>query len=591
MQKKCQLSPSASEKVDYSEWLQKSIADRPLTGADVDGPLISVLLPVYNPPEDVLRKAIESVLVQIYRNWELCIANDASTLPHVSELLNNYASGDSRIKLVHRPSNGHICAASNSALELATGVFAALLDHDDELEPHALAEVAIAISKHPYANCIYSDEDKIDQNGDRCDPHFKPDWLPDLFLGQNYLSHLTVYRTDLIRKAGGFRIGYEGSQDWDIGLRITESIPASSIIHIPQVLYHWRVTAGSTALGVANKGYSVDAAARALTDHLKRTGQKAELLPVPGGYWRVRHPLPSEPPKVSVIIPTRNCAALLRKCVGSLMEKTTYPSFEIIIVDNNSDSHDAMAYFEELRAKGVKVIRDTSPFNFSALNNRALKHANGEVLGFLNNDIEIITPDWLTEMVSHAMRPGVGAVGPMLYYPNDTIQHAGIVLGIAGPRNNCGVAGHAMKGSPRGADGIMSHLRLVRNYSAVTGACLIIRRELFEKLGGFNETDLAVAFNDEDFCLRARAAGYRNVWTPFAEMYHHESASRGEDDTQDKTIRFEYDYSYMRAKWGPFLDDDPAYNPNLTLVHEDFRLAWPPRPLQTARGERFQKPD
>jgi GT2 family glycosyltransferase len=578
------------EKVEYSEWLQKSTASLPPPAAVPDGPLISVLMPVYNPPETLLRRAIQSVLGQTYRNWELCIADDASTLPHVRRVLDQSASGDPRIKVIHRPVNGHICAATNSALELATGEFTALLDHDDELEPRALAEVAAAITLHPHASVLYSDEDKIDERGRRYDPHFKPDWQPDLLLGQNYFSHLTVYRTALMREAGGFRPGYEGSQDWDLALRITGSVPAAGIIHIPQVLYHWRATAGSTALGVGEKGYSVDAARRALADHLARTGQQAELLPVPGGHWRVRHALPPLPPRVSIIIPTRNCAALLRTCVESLLSTTAYSDFEILVVDNDSDSPDALAYFGELGTRGVKVIHDPSPFNYSALNNRAVKHATGQVLAFLNNDLEVISPGWLAEMVSQAMRPGVGAVGAMLYYPDDRVQHAGVVLGIAGPQITSGVAGHSMARLPRGSEGYFNHLRLVKNYSAVTGACMVVRREIFERLGGFDETELAVAFNDVDFCLRALAAGFRNVWTPFAELYHHESASRGHDNTPEKVARFGRECTHMRVKWGPLLDDDPAYNPNLTLVREDFGLAWPPRPVVPARGPRFQRP-
>ena len=328
-----------------------------------------------------------------------------------------------------------------------------------------------------------------------------------------------------------------------------------------------------------------------LADHLERTGQKAEILPVPPGHWRVRYALPPDPPLVSLIIPTRNCAALLRTCIGSLLGKTTYPNFEIIIVDNGSDAADALAYFEELRGRGVKILRDDGPFNFSALNNRAARQASGQVLGFLNNDIEVIASDWLGEMVSHAIRPGVAAVGSMLYYPNDFVQHAGVVLGIAGPRIQCGVAGHAMKGAPRGATGSLNHLRLVKNYSAVTGACMVVRREIFEQLGGFNETSFAVAYNDVDFCLRARAAGFRNVWTPFAELYHHESASRGYENTPEKAARYEREFAHMRAKWAAVLDDDPAYNPNLTLVYEDFVVAWPPRPVAPARrSERFRHP-
>lgn len=585
------LTPAATpdnERVEYSEWLEKSEAIRKTEAALVDGPRISVLLPVHNPPEAWLRSAIDSVLGQTYRNWELCIANDASTLPFVRRVLDHYASRDSRIRVLHRTTNGKVSAALNSALELASGEFITFLDHDDELALHALGEVARTVARNPDANIIYSDEDFVDGDGTRCRPHFKPDFSPDLLLGRNFFSHLAVYRSSLLRQLGGHRVGYEGSQDWDLALRATEQISPETIVHIPQILYHWRAISGSAASHFGGKDYSIDAARRLLTDHLERTGQNAELLLVPPGRWRVRHILPPDPPSVSLIIPTRNCVTLLRTCVESLLGKTTYPNLEIVIVDNSSDDRETLAYFNELQHRGVKIVRENGPFNFSAINNNAVKHAKGEILGFLNNDIEVISPDWLGEMVSHAIRPGVAAVGPMLYYPGDRVQHAGVVLGIAGPHATCGVAGHVLKGVHRGADEFMTHLQVVRNYSAVTGACLVVRREIFEELGGFNEADVAVAYNDIDFCLRARAAGYRNVWTPFAELYHHESASRGFDDTPEKIARFEREFSYMREKWGAVLDDDPAYNPNLTLMREDLGLAWPPRPiLPGRRGERF----
>jgi glycosyltransferase involved in cell wall biosynthesis len=576
------------EKVEYSEWLGNSVSEPASKNALVSGPTISVLLPVYNPPEVWLRQAIQSVLLQTYRNWELCIANDASTLPYVRSVLDEYVARDARIKVVHRPSNGHISAASNSALELVTGLFTALFDHDDELAPCALSEVATAIENNPDANLIYSDEDKIDTNGRRYDPYFKPDWQPDLLLGQNFISHLGVYRTEVIRNVGGFRVGYEGSQDWDLALRAIETIPHSSIIHIPRMLYHWRAIPGSAALDIGEKSYAVDAAGRALMDHLARTNLDAELLPARNSQWRVRYCLPTNPPEVSLIIPARDCATLIQTCVESVLAKTTYPSFEVIIVDNGSDASGVPAYCEELRGRGIKVIRDTAPFNLPGLNNRAMQHANGKVLVFLNDGIEVITRGWLEEMVSHAMRPGVGVVGAMLYCSDDKIQHAGVLLGYAGQMIKGGVAGHVMSGFKRGSDGYFNHLNLIKNYTAVTGACMAVRREIFEQIGGFNETDLPEAFYDVDFCLRLHAAGYRNVWTPFAELYNHETDSHGRWANSEKNTGFaQEEFKYMRAKWGPLLDDDPAYNPNLTLVHNDFSLAWPPRPIAAARGASF----
>ncbi|TSJ77530.1 glycosyltransferase family 2 protein [Rariglobus hedericola] len=534
-------------------------------------------MPVYNTPARWLTRAIDSVRAQTYPYWELCIADDASTQPHVAKLLADYAAQDPRIKIVRRLSNGHISAASNSALELVTGKFTALLDHDDELSPRALAAIAAAISSHPTARILYSDEDKIDRHGRRFSANFKPDWNPDLLLAQNYLCHLAVYRTDLLRELGGFRIGYEGAQDWDLALRASERVAAGDIVHVPHVLYHWRAIPGSTALKQSEKSYAGTAAHRALADYLGRNHIDGEILPVRGGHWRVRRRLPASPPKVSLIIPTRNRVGLLRTCVESILAATRYPNFEILIIDNASDDPATLDYFKDLAGRGVKILRDEGPFNYSALNNRAVAHATGDVLGFLNNDLELITPDWLDEMVSQAIRPEVGAVGAMLYFPDDRVQHAGVVLGLAGPRQNGGVAGHAFKYFPRGHKGAANRMRVLQNYSAVTAACLLVRREVFLQAGGFDEKNLAVAYNDVDFCLRLGAAGYLNVWTPFAEFYHYESASRGADDTPEKKAIYEREFAYMRQTWGALLDRDPAYNPNLTLIFEDFSPAWPPR--------------
>ena len=541
-------------------------------------PLISVLLPVYNTPEQWLVKAIESVRDQLYPHWELCIADDASREPQVRRVLEDYALRDNRIKVTFRETNGHISASSNSALDLATGEFAALLDHDDELAPRALADVVLALARQPDLEFLYSDEDKIDELGRRYDPYFKPDWNPDLLLGQNYTCHLSVFRTARLRAIGGFRTGFEGSQDWDLTLRFITGLAAARIHHIPRVLYHWRAIPGSTALVIDQKSdYPFIAAKKALADHLARTQVAAELAPVQGHHWRIRRTLPSPAPKVSIIIPTKNAVDLLRLCVASILAKTTYPDFEIIVVNNRSDDDATLAYFQELPALGVRVLDYDAPFNFSALNNFAVRAAQGTVLAFLNNDLEVITGDWLDEMTTQALRPEIGAVGAMLYYPDDTVQHAGVVLGLTGPAGRDGVAGHAFKSAPRGAEGQRNRLRLAQNYSAVTAACLVIRKDTFEAVGGFNEADLSVAFNDIDFCLRVQAAGYRNLWTPFAELYHHESANRGAEDTPEKLARFLREAAYMRREWGRLLDRDPAYNPNLTLRQEDFSLAFPPR--------------
>ncbi|MBZ0092612.1 MAG: glycosyltransferase, partial [Sulfuricellaceae bacterium] len=412
-------------------------------------PLISVLLPVYNTPEIWLRRALDSVLAQSWPHWELCIADDASTEPRVKAVLEEYRQRDARVKLALRERNGHISAASNSALELACGAFIALLDHDDELPPDALYWVAKEIEAHPGAALIYSDEDKISVEGERKDAYFKPDWNPDLFLSQNMISHLGVYCTDLVRQLGGFRVGYEGSQDYDLALRVIERTDPRQIRHIPRLLYHWRTIAGSTSLDISEKSYAADAALRAIGDHLVRRGIAAAASNTRDGpgMYRVRYALPAAPPLVSLIIPTRNGLDLLRRCIDSLLAKTAYPHYEILIVDNGSDDPAALAYLAELEAQGhARILRDPRPFNYSAINNAAVRVARGELIGLLNNDLEIISPDWLDEMASHALRPEIGAVGARLWYPDDTLQHAGVIL--VG-----GVAAHAHRLSRKGSAG------------------------------------------------------------------------------------------------------------------------------------------
>jgi glycosyltransferase involved in cell wall biosynthesis len=535
-------------------------------------PRISVILPVFNAPERFLIRAIESVREQLYAHWELCIADDASTSPHVRPLLEHYSRIDSRIKVNFRPKNGHIAAASNSALELATGEYIAMLDHDDEIRPHALAFAVDALNKQPDAQLLYCDEDKIDEDGHRFDPYFKPDWMPDLLTGHNYMCHFCICRADTVRRLGGWRSGFDGAQDWDLELRVIEKVQPQQIVHIPRILYHWRAIAGSTARAPGEKDYVVEAARRALSEHFQRIGDSVELIHLPGNHWRVKHPVTSPAPLASLVIPTRNGLKLLQRCLESIFEKTTYPKFEVIVVDNNSDDPATLAYLEKAAADhGVRVLRYREPFNYPAVNNFAVREAKGSILVLLNNDMEVITPGWLDELVSQVMRPEIGCVGAMLYFPNDTLQHAGVVLGIAGH------AGHAFKGFRRGTPGYMNHARLMKNYSAVTGACLAIRKSVYEEVGGLDEQAFAVSLNDVDFCLKVRAAGYRNLWTPFAELYHHESATRGYEDTPEKQARFAKERETLRQKWLPILENDPAYNPNLTNVAEDFGFAYPPR--------------
>lgn len=535
-------------------------------------PLISIIMPTYNSPERWLSRCIDSVRQQVYPHWELCIADDASTAPHVRKVLRRYAKLDERIKVAFRERNGHISEASNTALDMASGEWIALLDHDDELPPHALYAVAREINEHPEARMIYSDEDKIDGLGQRFDPYFKSDWNYDLFLGQNMVNHLGVYHADLMRKVGGFRKGLEGSQDYDLALRFIEQIGPDQIRHIPRVLYHWRAIEGSTAVSMDEKNYAAVAAQRALREHLARISeQKAEVEVYRYGYRVRRHGKVGDPTtKISLIVPTRDRVELLRMCVESILAHTEYPNYEIVVVDNQSSDPAALAYFEQIRVHPkVRVLHYDAPFNFSAINNHAVAHCDGDVIGLVNNDIEAIHSDWLREMVSQAIRPEIGAVGAMLYYPNDTIQHAGVLLGIGG------VAGHAYCGWPRGYYGMMSRGLLVQQLSAVTAACLLVRRSVYEEVGGL-DPKLQVAFNDIDFCLRVRAAGYNNLWTPYAELYHHESASRGLEDTPAKKQRFEGEVAVMLERWGEALNRDPAYSPNLSLKTAQ-NLAFPPR--------------
>jgi O-antigen biosynthesis protein len=564
---------------DYAEWIRRydtlSDVDRAAIRAAIEAfertPLIAVVMPTYNPRPEWLIAAIEAVRRQIYPHWQLCIADDASTNAAIRPILERYAREDPRIKVVFREQNGHISAASNSALGLVTGEWVALLDHDDVLAEHALFWVADAVNRHPEVRLIYSDEDKIDARNNRSDPYFKCDWNIDLFYSHNLITHLGVYSTALVREIDGFREGFEGSQDYDLALRCIERIDPSAIHHIPRVLYHWRVHKESTAHASAAKPYAMLAGERALNEHLGRCGVAAHVELIGHGY-RIHYALPEVPPLVSLIIPTRNGMPLIRQCVTSILEKTTYSNYEILIVDNGSDDPATLRYFEEITSDArVRVVRDDRPFNFSALNNAAVQHAAGVLVGLINDDIEVIAPEWLSELVSFALQPAIGAVGARLLYPNGALQHGGVVLGLGG------LAAHSHRNAERYDHGYCGRASLVQSFSAVTAACLVIRKSIYEQVGGLNETDLSVAYNDVDFCLRVREAGYRNVWTPYAELYHHESATRGSEDTPAKQARFAREAAYMEKRWDPLLLNDPAYSPNLTLDREDFSLAWPPR--------------
>jgi len=532
-------------------------------------PLISIVMPVYNTPVGLLDKAIGSVIDQIYENWELCIADDCSTDPGIRERLQWWQNRDPRIKVTFRSQNGDISLASNSALELVRGPFVALLDHDDILREHALAEVALEINRHPNAQIIYSDEDKLDNQEKRFAPHFKPDFSRELFRSQNYLNHLSVHRTANIRDVGGWRQGFEGSQDYDLNLRIFERINPSDIRHIPKILYHWRAIDSSTAASGLAKGYAFHAGKKALESHVARTGLPATVCTVAEtGFYRLKFAIPEKQPLVSVIIPTKDNLTLLRPCIQSILEKTTYQDYEILIVDNESEQDETIGFLAEIdRTPNIQVLKYEQAFNYSAINNFAVSQARGSIIALVNNDIEVISPEWMSEMVSWAIQDDIGCVGAKLYYPDDTVQHAGVILGTGGIANHCHL------GLARGDPGYFGRAKVLNNYSAVTGACLMVTKSIYQQVGGLNEKDLTVAFNDIDFCLRVQEAGFSNVWTPFAELYHLESASRGREDTPAKFKRFRKEVEYMQQRWASKLMDDPYYSPNLSFELPDFSYA------------------
>ncbi len=537
-------------------------------------PKIAVLMPVYNPGKVCLQEAIESVLQQLYGHFELCIADDASTERYVAEVLEHYARKDQRIKVVFRKRNGHISAASNSALELVAADYVALMDHDDLLAADALYRVAKAIRQYPDAQLFYSDEDKMDLQGNRYAPYFKPDWNPELFLSHNFICHLGVYKTAGVKALGGFDSAFDGAQDYDLALRYVAALDNEQIIHIPRILYHWRAVEGSTANGIHEKPYAQALIEKAVSCALQQKQRAAEVFDherLPGAL-RVRYLLPEALPLVSIVIPTRNGFGLLRRCVESIFAKTQYTNYELLIIDNGSDDLVTLRYLQRLRDdERVTVIRDDSPFNYAALNNKAVAQARGEIIALLNDDLEVINGDWLDEMVSHAVHSEVGAVGAKLYYPDNTVQHAGVIVGLGG------VAGHSHKHFLRDNPGFCGRLLLTQNLSAVTAACMLLRKEVFDAVGGFDEQNLSVAFNDVDLCLRIKEYGLNIVWTPYAELYHYESASRGYEDTPEKQARFNKEVAYMKQRWRKTLLSDPAYNPNLTVEREDFSFSWPPR--------------
>jgi GT2 family glycosyltransferase len=510
-------------------------------------PLISILTPTFDTDPEVLRKCIQSARTQVYEGWELCICDDGSSSEAVRDVILECARQDSRIKAKFLPENRGIAEATNTALGMASGEFIGLLDHDDELSPDALYENVLLLQQHINADIIYSDEDKIDVQGNYCEPFFKPDWSPELLLSCMYTCHFSLYRRQLICVHGGFRSGFEGAQDYDLMLRLIEH--TDKVFHIPKILYHWRKSPVSTAADAQAKSCTTDKGLCALREHLQRVHLDSEVMPTdrPNSY-RVKPAIRGNP-LVSIIIPHKDHPDLLQKCIQSIKSRTSSRNYELIIVDNGSTSPQAQEYLSRLP---YRVISYNFPFNFSRMNNLAARECKGDYLLLLNDDTEVISPNWLTAMLGYAQLPQIGAVGAKLYYPDGSIQHAGVVLGMRG------IAGHWLYRLPGSSRGYFNSLHVVRNFSAVTAACLLLRREVFESIRGFDEA-LAVSYNDVDLCLRIREAGYRIVWVPEAELYHCEFATRPKIVLDPKEVE------YMEKKWGAILRNDPYYNPNLTL--------------------------
>jgi len=533
-------------------------------------PLISIVFPVYNAPEGYLRQAIDSVRGQLYENWELCISDDCSTQPHVAKILEEYVALDERIRLVRRTENGHISVSSNSALALANGQWICLMDHDDLLTEHALALAAIVLAGSPEAGLLYSDEDHVSDDSGRANPYFKPDFDPLLILGQNYFSHLCMIRADLVRQVGGFRKGVEGSQDWDLVLRVLEQIRPSQVVHLPHVLYHWRSHPESTASSLGAKPYVVEASRRVVQEHLDRIGVHATAMTIRGSSFnRIKWAPPSNPPSVSIIILPRTGRRFCRT-IDSIRTRSTYPDFEIVVLDDGAFRPPMRQYLRD-NSEWLTIIEDKADISDSAQRNVAAASATGSVLCFVHDDVEVLTDSWLEEMVGILSYPGIGAVGAELLYPDLTIQHAGIVVGIGGTVGNPHRS-HFDSISP----GYFGRLMLAQCPSAVSWACMAVRRDAFDAVGGFNEEHFTGMFGDVDFCLRLNQAGWRTGWTPHAELIHFE---RPEDSRLDgeNSVRFDRDIRMLHSTWGQWVENDPAYNPNLSLAHESFPLGWPPR--------------
>jgi O-antigen biosynthesis protein len=533
-------------------------------------PLISILLPVWNPPPALLEQTLASVKAQAYPDWQLCIVDDASTDPDVRSLLEREARAEPRIRLQRREVNGGIAAATNTALALASGEYCAFLDHDDTLARHALFALVQATVERPDAELLFSDEDKLDAGGRRTQPFFKPDWDDEWLRTTNCVLHFTMIRTQTLRELGGVAQGIDGAQDWDLVLRVAERVGRARIVHVPQVLYHWRELPGSTAAATFEKPALVAAQRKVMHDTLARRNERGEVLQQTSG-WRIVYAVPSPAPRISIVIPTRDRPRLLRACIDSIRKHAKYPDCEIVLVDNDSRDPQARAYLEQLAASGTaRVVPYPHRFNYAAQCNLGVRASSGSMVLLLNNDIEASADGWLQELASLAARPGIGLVGATLYYPDSTLQHGGVILGLNG------IGDRPWIGTPRGFAGPQGRARAVREVSAMVTACAMVVRDRYLEVDGMNE-ELAVSCNDVDLCLRLSRAGYRHLVTPYAELVHHESASRGYADDPENLRLNRAEEARFAALWRDRLEHDPLYNPNLTLQGQAYALAWPPR--------------
>ena len=562
------------EEVPYGPWYEAYVPDEAALEKQRHhhfeySPLISVAVPAYRTPEKFLAQMIDSLLAQTYGNWELCIANGSPEDSAMKKVLEEYTKKDSRIRVSELTENKGIAGNTNAALEMAQGEFVGLLDHDDLLAPNALYEIVRALDEDRNLDAVYTDEDKVTTELDEhFQPHLKPDFNLDLLRSNNYICHFFVVRRSIVQKVGGFCQEFDGAQDHDFIFRCIET--AEKVGHIPEILYHWRTHKASTADNPASKMYAFDAGKRAIEAHLKRTGTEGIVSHTPDlGFFRVKYPVQGQP-LVSVIIPNKDEKETLKACIDSIREKTEYPNYEIIIVENNSTTDEIFQYYKELsQDPRIRLLRWKKEFNYSAINNYGVRHANGEYLLFLNNDVTVITPGWIKELLGVCQRPEVGAAGVKLIYPDNTIQHAGCVIGIGG------IAGHMFVDMPANRTGYLHKASILQDMSAVTAACMMMKRTAFEEAGGFTEK-LSVAFNDVDLCLKVRKNHKLIVYDPYVQLYHMESKTRGAEDNKEKVRRFQEEIEYMRCQWIDILKKgDPYYNKNLSLTKWNYSL----RPL------------